>query len=92
MTQDHTGDIKAGFVPGSAWGLGFILVKNPEGVTEMLSPGTYGHGGLYGTQEWIDPVKDVYYVLLIQRDGLGNGDGSPMRREFQKLGAEAIQQ
>jgi CubicO group peptidase (beta-lactamase class C family) len=92
MTHDQTGDIKAGFVPGSAWGLGFILVKHPEGVTEVLSPGTFGHGGLYGTQEWIDPVKDVYYVLLIQRAGLGNGDGSPMRREFQKLAAEAMQQ
>jgi CubicO group peptidase (beta-lactamase class C family) len=91
MTHDHTGDIKAGFVPGSTWGLGFILVKHPEGVTEMLSPGTFGHGGLYGTQEWIDPVKDTYYVLLIQRAGLSNGDGSPMRREFQSLAAAAME-
>jgi CubicO group peptidase (beta-lactamase class C family) len=91
MTEKHTGDIKAGFVPGSAWGWGFILVDHPEGITAMLSPGTYGHGGLYGTQEWVDPVKDVYYVLLIQRAGLGNGDASPMRREFQTLAAEAIQ-
>lgn len=90
MTQNQTGDIKAGFVPGSAWGLGFILVDHPEGVTEALSHGTFGHGGLYGTQEWIDPVKDVYYVLLIQRSGLNNGDGSPMRKEFQDLAAAAI--
>ncbi|HEY2828437.1 MAG TPA: serine hydrolase domain-containing protein [Pirellulales bacterium] len=91
MTQKHTGDIKAGFVPGSAWGLGFILVEHPEGVTETLSPGTYGHGGLYGTQEWIDPMKNVFYVLLFQRAALGNGDGSPMRREFQALVAQAMQ-
>jgi CubicO group peptidase (beta-lactamase class C family) len=90
MTQKQSGDVKAGFVPGSAWGLGFILVEHPEGVTEMLSPGTFGHGGLYGTQEWVDPVKDVYYVLLIQRAGLGNGDASPMRREFQALAEQAI--
>jgi CubicO group peptidase (beta-lactamase class C family) len=91
MTEKHTGDLKAGFVPGSAWGWGFALVDHPEGITAMLSPGTFGHGGLYGTQEWIDPVKDVYYVLLIQRAGLGNSDGSPMRDKFQTLAAKAIE-
>ena len=33
----------------------------------MLSPGTFGHGGAYGTQAWADPVKGVVYILMVQR-------------------------
>ncbi len=87
MTKVHTGDLKAGFVPGSGWGLGVGIVVQPTGITEMLSPGTYGHGGAYGTQAWIDPQKQRFYVLLIQRTGLPNSDASPMRKEFQAAAA-----
>jgi CubicO group peptidase (beta-lactamase class C family) len=92
MTRIQSGDLKCGFTPGMSWGLGFNYVREPEGVTGMLSPGTVGHGGAFGTQGWIDPVKDVFYVLLIQRVGLRNSDASDMRKEFQTLAAGAIQQ
>jgi CubicO group peptidase (beta-lactamase class C family) len=59
-------------------------VHAPQGVTESLSPGSFGHGGAYGTQAWIDPVRRRAYVLLIQRTDLPNSDGSDIRREFQK--------
>ena len=29
-------------------------ISGREGVTEMLSPGSYGHGGAWGMQAWID--------------------------------------
>ena len=32
-------------------------------MTAGLSPGSFGHGGAYGTQAWIDPEKGVAYVL-----------------------------
>ncbi|MBI4326247.1 MAG: serine hydrolase, partial [Chloroflexi bacterium] len=45
------------------WGIGTCVLRAPhEGVAEMLSPGSYGHGGAWGTQAWIDPVKGVAYV------------------------------
>jgi CubicO group peptidase (beta-lactamase class C family) len=91
MTQIQTGDLQASFSPGMSCGLGFHIVKKPQGVTGMLSPGTFGHGGLFGTQGWIDPVRDVFYVLLIQRTGLSSSDTSPMRREFQTLAAAAME-
>ena len=50
----------------------------------MLSPGTFGHGGLYGTQAWIDPVKGVIYVLMVQRSNFANSDDSEVRNVFQK--------
>ena len=89
MTQNHTGDLKAGFTPGMAWGLGWGIVKTPVGVTEMLSPGTFGHGGAFGTQAWIDPEKGLFMVLLIQRVGLPNSDGSNIRQDFQAAAVEA---
>lgn len=89
LATPRTGDLKAGFVPGSAWALATGVVTEPQGVTAMLSPGTYGHGGAYGTQMWVDPVKGVAYILMIQRTGFGNGDASDVRRDFQQAAADA---
>ena len=90
MTKTQTGDIATGFTDGMSFGFGFAVVKEPKGVTAMLSAGTYGHGGAFGTQGWIDPKNDVFFVLLIQRNGLPNGDASDMRKEFQTLGTKAL--
>lgn len=90
MTQNHTGDLKAGFTEGMGMGLGFQVVVTPVGVTAPLSAGTYGHGGAHGTQGWIDPVKKAVHILLIQRAGLKNGDASPMREAFHRTGATLL--
>jgi CubicO group peptidase (beta-lactamase class C family) len=89
MTSVQTGDLTCGFVDGMAFGLGWGVVKQPQGVTAMLAPGTFGHGGAYGTQGWVDAQHDLIVVLMIQRAKLGNGDASAMRRVFQEttLGA-----
>ena len=92
MRTIQTGDIKTGFTPGNGWGLGVCVVREPQGVTAMLSPGTFGHGGAYGTQAWIDPVKGVVYVLMVQRSNFANGDDSPIRKAFQEAAALAIGQ
>jgi CubicO group peptidase (beta-lactamase class C family) len=91
MTRVQTGGLTTGFVPGMGFGLGWAVVRQPQGITEMLSPGTFGHGGAFGTQGWIDPKQDLFVILLIQRVGLPNGDGSEMRRELQELAVRAIQ-
>ncbi len=90
MTKSQTGDLKAGFTEGMGWGLGFGVVRTPTGVTEMLSPGTFGHGGAYGTQAWIDPKQDLFVILLIQRGNLPNSDDSPLRKEFQAAAVAAL--
>lgn len=90
MTKLQTGDLKGGFTPGGGFGFGWAVVREPQGVTEMLSPGTYGHGGAFGTQGWIDPVQEVFVVLLIQRSGMPNGDASEIRKELQSVAFSAI--
>jgi CubicO group peptidase (beta-lactamase class C family) len=85
MTRIHTtGLSNVGFVPGSGWGLGFGVVGEPTDITAGFSPGTFGHGGAYGTQAWIDPVKKRIYILMLQRADLDNSDYSPYRRAFQE--------
>jgi CubicO group peptidase (beta-lactamase class C family) len=91
MTANQLGEMpKVSFAEGMRMGLGFHLVGTPIGVTESLSPGSFGHGGAYGTQAWIDPVRRQAYILLIQRTDLANSDGSAIRREFQKTAVEAF--
>jgi CubicO group peptidase (beta-lactamase class C family) len=90
MTTAQTGDLTTGFTRGNAWGLGWCVIRQPAETTEMLSPGTFGHGGLYGTQGWVDPVRQSIFVLLIGRADLENSDDSDLRREFQRLAVRAL--
>ena len=90
MTSVQSGDVVTGFTPGNGWGLGWCVVRQPQGVSEALSPGSFGHGGKYGTQGWIDPERKAVFVLMLQRSNLPNADASDIRREFQRLAVEAI--
>lgn len=90
LTRTQSGDIKTGFTDGMSWGIKFQVVKQPQGVTAMLNPGTFGHGGAYGTQSWADPVNQTIYILMIQRRGLKNGDNSPIRMAFQTAVAATL--
>ncbi|MFO0935182.1 MAG: serine hydrolase domain-containing protein [Gemmataceae bacterium] len=87
MTRLQTGEIKTGFVDGMGYGYGWAHVREPKGVTASLAAGSYGHGGAFGTQGWIDPVNNRFYILMIQRTDLPNADASPMRAALQDLGA-----
>ncbi|MCS6866432.1 MAG: serine hydrolase domain-containing protein [Gemmataceae bacterium] len=90
MTRLQTGTLKTGFVEGMGFGFGWAVVREPQGVTAMLRPGSYGHGGVFGTQGWIDPHQDLFVILLIQRTNLANADASPMRAKLQQLAVAAI--
>ncbi len=90
MTSPQTRDLKTGFTPGNCWGLGWCVVREPQGVTGMLSQGTFGHGGAYGTQGWVDPETETIYVLMIQRKGLRNSDASEMRKTFQQVASDHL--
>jgi CubicO group peptidase (beta-lactamase class C family) len=90
MCRVQTGDLTTGFSPGCGWGLGWCVVRQPQEVTRMLSPGTFGHGGAFGTQYWIDPEREMIFVLMIQRRGFGSGDRSEIRDVFQELAVRAV--
>jgi CubicO group peptidase (beta-lactamase class C family) len=90
LTRTQTGELKTGFVDGMSFGYGFAVVKEPKGVTRMVSPGTFGHGGAYGTQSWADPKCDLILVLMYQWSKVPNADASPMRETFQDAAVRAL--
>ena len=101
LTTVHTGELKTGFLQTDeygnrgmnyGWGIGVAILKAPHpGVAEMLSAGTFGHGGAWGTQAWIDPVRGLAYILMVQRPGV-NGDASKLRQAFQQAASDAFPQ
>lgn len=91
-TLAHDEKIETGFTPGNGWALGWILTRVPQGASAALTPGSHGHGGAHGTQGWIDPNRRLIYIMLIQRTGFGNGDGSDVRTAFQNAVMAAMVQ
>jgi CubicO group peptidase (beta-lactamase class C family) len=88
MTTVQSGDLVTGFTPGNGWGLGCCVVRQPQGPSAALSPGSFGHGGAYGTQAWIDPVKKRVHLLLVQRANFTNSDASAVRQAFHEAAAQ----
>jgi CubicO group peptidase (beta-lactamase class C family) len=91
MTTLQTGELTTGFTPGNGWGLGWCVVREPQGVSQMLSKGSFGHGGAFGTQGWVDPQQRMIFVLMIQRTEFGNSDASELRKTLQDLTVQAVQ-
>ena len=100
LTMPQTGSLPTGFFQNDTfgqhgtnygWGIGVCVLRAPhEGVAAMLSPGSFGHGGAWGTQAWIDPAKGVAYVLMVQRANFPNSDASDVRGAFQQAAAAAL--
>ncbi len=100
LNSPQTGDLPTGFFQNDTygqrganygWGIGTCVLRTPhDGVPATLSPGTYGHGGAWGTQAWIDPMKGVAYILMVQRSNFPNSDASDVRRDFQQAAANAL--
>jgi len=100
LATPQTRDLPTGFFQDNtfgnhgtnyAWGIATCILRSPhEGVAAMLSPGTFGHGGAWGTQAWIDPVKGIAYVLMVQRSDFPNSDASVVRKNFQQAAVNAL--
>jgi CubicO group peptidase (beta-lactamase class C family)/glyoxylase-like metal-dependent hydrolase (beta-lactamase superfamily II) len=90
MTTIQTDGLKTGFTPGNGWGLGWCVIREPQGITARLSAGSFGHGGAYGTQAWIDPTTKRVYILMVQRANFPNSDASEVRRGFQEAATGAL--
>jgi CubicO group peptidase (beta-lactamase class C family) len=80
---------KVGFSPGLGMGLGVQVVMQPTDITAALGKGSFGHGGAYGTQLWVDPAHEMYFLLMVQRAHY-DGDSSAARKLVQSIGTAAI--
>ena len=88
MTEPQTTGIQpVGWMRGSDYGLAWEIVTDPLGELAGHTLGTYGHGGAFGTQGWIDPNNDLISILLIQNSGEG---AESMTRVFLNMAESSI--
>lgn len=90
MTISHTGDMKAGWVPGVGHGYGYEVVRDAAGMFRYNSIGSFVKGGAYRTYEWVDPEKDMVGVIMMQLTN-GGGDVADEINSFMQMAAAAIE-
>ncbi len=49
--------------------------------------GTFGNGGAFGTEGWIDPKNDLIRIMLVQ---LSDGTGNAPRSVVMQMGEAAV--
>ena len=87
MSVVQSGDVKAGWDLGDAFGLTWEVTRDPLGTLTGLSKGAFHHGGAFSTFGYIDPHKDLIGVYMTQWDG---PDGKIPRETFVQMGAASI--
>jgi len=88
MTESHTTDIHPkGWMRGSDYGLAWEVVTDPMGELAGHWIGSYGHGGAFGTQGWIDPGNQLISIMLIQR---ADGGTETMTRVFLNMAEASV--
>lgn len=59
-------DTLPGRNPGEGYGLSVRVLDDPIAAGSLLSAGTFGWSGAYGTHFFVDPVEDIVGVMMIQ--------------------------
>ena len=80
----HIPDTLPGRSAGESYGLGVRVVTDHVRRGTMLSNGTFGWSGVYGTHFFVDPVEQTVGVLLVQTSN------NEVNRDFEDLVAQSI--
>jgi CubicO group peptidase (beta-lactamase class C family) len=62
-------DTLPGRQPGEGWGLGVRSVTDSALRHTLLSTGSFGWSGAYGTHFWIDPKQKLVAIMMVQTPG-----------------------
>jgi CubicO group peptidase (beta-lactamase class C family) len=84
LRSAHVPDTLPGRAPGEGYGLGVRVVTNHVKRGTMLSDGTFGWSGVYGTHFFVDPVEQTVGVLLVQTSN------REVNQDFEDLVAQSI--
>jgi CubicO group peptidase (beta-lactamase class C family) len=89
MTRVFTPNVSpSGWLGGTGYGLTFEIVNQPEGTLLLHSPGTFGHGGAFGTEGWMDPTNDLIRIAMVQ---MSDGTGGGVRSVVMQIGEAAVE-
>ncbi len=82
MTSPQSPEGKTPF-RGLGWALDAPFASNREDFSPV---GSYGHKGYTGTLLWIDPISDIFVIILTNRvHPDGKGDAEPLRKKIIEL-------
>ncbi len=70
------------------YGLTLQIMGNSNTLLNLVSPGTFGHGGAFGTGGWADPKSELVMVFLSQ---MNDGTGNQARNAFWQIAESAVQ-
>jgi CubicO group peptidase (beta-lactamase class C family) len=89
MASNHVGDLFAqagatGGRQGMGFGLTMDVVLDAVLAQQSRSTGSFGWGGAFGTNFWVDPKEHIVGVLMVQTPG------GTLRADFQNAVMQAI--
>ncbi|HEY3835603.1 MAG TPA: serine hydrolase domain-containing protein [Bryobacteraceae bacterium] len=70
------------------YGLTLQVMDNPHALLNLVSPGTFGHGGAFGTGGWVDPKTDLVMVFLAQ---MNDGTANTPKNAFWQMAESTVQ-
>jgi CubicO group peptidase (beta-lactamase class C family) len=84
MRSVHVPDTLPGRNPGEGYGLSVRVVSDHAKKNTLLSTGSFGWSGVYGTHFFVDPVEQVVAVLMVQTSN------QEVNRDFEDAVMQAI--
>ena len=84
MRAVHVPDTLPGRQPGEGYGLSVRVVSDHAKRGTLLSTGSYGWSGAYGTHFFVDPVEQVVAVLMVQTSN------PEVNRDFEDMVMQSI--
>jgi CubicO group peptidase (beta-lactamase class C family) len=81
IAENQTGALATLRGPGWGHSLGAGVLTDPAAARSRLPAGTWGWGGIYGTQFWVDPTNRIVGVVMTQTSILGSGPIANLVRE-----------
>ena len=75
---------------GQGWGLGPQVILDAAASGEPYSDGSFHWWGIGGTWFWVDPVKEVVFIGMIQYQGRGFGAVTQIHGYARNLAYQAV--
>jgi CubicO group peptidase (beta-lactamase class C family) len=78
--------------PATSRAIGWDTPAGTSSAGQYFSPRSFGHTGFTGTSIWVDPVKDLFVVLLTNRvnETSANQKQAPLRRALADTVQKAV--